>query len=151
MSPLTLQISKEWMKIFLYIFLCLPMEQNCSFDVMAYGLVLTYKRYTVNYYLHWQGAKVSQIAENCFCYLFCTILHLHSFEQYSVRFVSPVQMYSLLFVFSICRLSVCSQPVILLCPFHFTTLWFHLQSIRGPSGKYPANLNLSRSGRVALM
>jgi len=116
-----------------------------------YGLVLTYKRYTLNYYLHRQGAKVSQIAENCFCYLFCIILHLHSFEQYSARFVSPVQRYSLLFVFSICLLSVCSQPVILLCPFHFTTLWFHLQSIRGPSGKYPAILNISRTGRVALM
>jgi hypothetical protein len=38
---------------------------GCSFDVMAYDLVLTYKRYAANCCVHLQGAEVSQIAENC--------------------------------------------------------------------------------------
>ena len=42
----------------------------CSFYVMAYDLVMTYKRYAVNCCPHFQSSKVSQIAENCSCYLF---------------------------------------------------------------------------------
>lgn len=70
-------------------------NRGCSFDVMTYDLVLTCERYALNCCMHLQGAEVSQTAENCFCYLFSPVLHLHYFEQYSVRFAFPVKMYSL--------------------------------------------------------
>jgi hypothetical protein len=89
-----------------------------GFDVMPYDLVLTYKPVEGNCCTNIQGAKVNQIAENIFLF---SVFLLSSISILLCTFRFPLSKYSLLFVFSIFLLSVCSQPVLLLYPFRFTT------------------------------
>ena len=108
------------------VFACGTFNRGCTFDVMPYDLVLTYKLYAATCCLLLQGANVNQIAENSSLFS-VFLLSSNSILLNNTLWVSLFPFKGILYYLSF--LSVCCLFVH--SPFFcysllFTTLRFHL-------------------------